>query len=169
RFEKRLERPVADVMTKERLITARPGVTLEKAKEILHEHRIEKLLVVDERGRLKGLITVKDIQKTIQFPNASKDPLGRLRVGGAIGTGPDRDERVEALVRAGADVVVIDTAHGHARSVVEAVAELKRTFPRMPLIAGNVATGEGTAALIRAGVDAVKVGMGGGSICTTRI
>jgi IMP dehydrogenase len=169
RFEKRLDRPVAEVMTKQRLVTARPGVTLDRAKEMLHEHRIEKLLVVDERGRLKGLITVKDIQKTIQFPNASKDAFGRLRVGGAIGTGPDRDERVEALVRAGADVVVIDTAHGHARSVVEAVAELKRTFPRMPLIAGNVATGEGTAALIRAGVDAVKVGMGGGSICTTRI
>jgi IMP dehydrogenase len=169
RFEKRLDRPVAEVMTKERLVTARPGVTLDRAKEMLHEHRIEKLLVVDERGRLKGLITVKDIQKTIQFPNASKDALGRLRVGGAIGTGPDRDERVEALVRAGADVIVIDTAHGHARSVVDAVAELKRTFPRMPLVAGNVATGEGTAALIRAGVDAVKVGMGGGSICTTRI
>ena len=169
RFEKRLDRPVADVMTKERLVTARPGVTLDRAKEILHEHRIEKLLVVDERGRLKGLITVKDIQKTIQFPNASKDALGRLRVGGAIGTGPDRDERVEALMRAGADVIVIDTAHGHARSVIDAVTDLKRTFPRMPLIAGNVATGEGTAALIRAGVDAVKVGMGGGSICTTRI
>jgi IMP dehydrogenase len=169
RFEKRLERPVADVMTKERLITARPGVTLEKAKEILHENRIEKLLVVDERGRLKGLITVKDIQKTIQFPHASKDAQGRLRVGGAIGTAADRDERVEALVRAGADVIVIDTAHGHAKSVLDAVTELKRAFPRVPLIAGNVATAEGTEALIRAGVDAVKVGMGGGSICTTRV
>ncbi len=169
RFEKRLDRPVAEIMTKERLVTARPGVTLERAKEILHDHRIEKLLVVDERGRLKGLITVKDIQKTIQFPHASKDPQGRLRVGGAIGTGPDRDERVQALVRAGADVIVIDTAHGHAKSVVDAVVELKRTFPRVPLIAGNVATAEGTAALIRAGVDAVKVGMGGGSICTTRV
>ena len=169
RFEKRLDRPVAEIMTKERLVTARPGVTLERAKEILHEHRIEKLLVVDERGRLKGLITVKDIQKTIQFPHASKDAQGRLRVGGAIGTGPDRDERVQALVRAGADVIVIDTAHGHAKSVVDAVVELKRTFPHVPLIAGNVATAEGTAALIRAGVDAVKVGMGGGSICTTRV
>ena len=169
RFEKRLDRPVAEIMTKERLVTASPGVTLERAKEILHDHRIEKLLVVDERGRLKGLITVKDIQKTIQFPHASKDPQGRLRVGGAIGTGPDRDERVQALVRAGADVIVIDTAHGHAKSVVDAVVELKRTFPRVPLIAGNVATAEGTAALIRAGVDAVKVGMGGGSICTTRV
>jgi IMP dehydrogenase len=169
RFEKRLDRPVAEIMTKERLVTASPGVTLERAKEILHDHRIEKLLVVDERGRLKGLITVKDIQKTIQFPHASKDAQGRLRVGGAIGTGPDRDERVQALVRAGADVIVIDTAHGHAKSVVDAVVELKRTFPRVPLIAGNVATAEGTAALIRAGVDAVKVGMGGGSICTTRV
>jgi IMP dehydrogenase len=169
RFEKRLDRPVAEIMTKERLVTASPGVTLERAKEILHDHRIEKLLVVDERGRLKGLITVKDIQKTIQFPHASKDPQGRLRVGGAIGTGTDRDERVQALVRAGADVIVIDTAHGHAKSVVDAVVELKRTFPRVPLIAGNVATAEGTAALIRAGVDAVKVGMGGGSICTTRV
>jgi IMP dehydrogenase len=169
RFEKRLDRPVAEIMTKERLVTARPGVTLERAKEILHEHRIEKLLVVDERGRLKGLITVKDIQKTIQFPNASKDAQGRLRVGGAIGTGPDRDERSQALLRAGADVIVIDTAHGHAKSVVDAVLQLKRTFPRVPLIAGNVATAEGTAALVRAGVDAVKVGMGGGSICTTRV
>ncbi len=169
RFEKRLDRPVSQVMTKDRLVTAEPGVTLERAKEILHEHRIEKLLVVDERQRLKGLITVKDIQKTIQYPHASKDGQGRLRVGAAIGTGPDRDERVEALLRAGADVVVIDTAHGHAKSVVDAVAELKRAFPKLPVVAGNVATAEGTAALIRAGVDAVKVGMGGGSICTTRV
>ena len=169
RFEKRLDRPVSDVMTSKRLVTARLGVTLDKAKEILHENRIEKLLIVDERGRLKGLVTVKDIQKTIQYPLASKDALGRLRVGAAIGTGPERDERVEALVKAGADVLCIDTAHGHAKSVIDSVAELKRSFPRMPLIAGNVATGEGTAALIRAGVDAVKVGMGGGSICTTRI
>jgi IMP dehydrogenase len=169
RFEKRLDRQVGEVMTKKNLVTAGPGVTLEKAKEILHEHRIEKLLVVDERGRLKGLITVKDIQKAIQYPHASKDALGRLRVGAAIGTGPDRDERVDALVKAGADVIVIDTAHGHAKSVVDAVAELKHTFPAVPLIAGNVATGEATAALIRAGVDGVKVGMGGGSICTTRV
>jgi len=169
RFEKRLDRPVSDVMTSKRLVTAKLGVSLDKAKEILHEHRIEKLLIVDERGRLKGLVTVKDIQKTIQYPYASKDAEGRLRVGAAIGTGPDRDERVEALVRAGADVICIDTAHGHAKSVIDSVSELKRSFPKIPLIAGNVATGEGTAALIRAGVDAVKVGMGGGSICTTRI
>jgi len=169
RFEKRLDREVGEVMTKKNLVTARPGVTLEKAKEILHEHRIEKLPVVDERGRLKGLITVKDIQKAIQYPYASKDAFGRLRVGAAIGTAADRDERVDALVKAGADVIVIDTAHGHAKSVVDAVGDLKRSFPKIPLIAGNVATAEGTAALIRAGVDGVKVGMGGGSICTTRI
>jgi IMP dehydrogenase len=169
RFEKRLDRQVGEVMTKKNLVTARPGVTLDEAKEILHEHRIEKLLVVDERGRLKGLVTVKDIQKAIQYPHASKDSLGRLRVGAAIGTGPDREERVESLVKAGADVIVIDTAHGHSKSVIETVAELKRTFPEVPLVAGNVATGEATAALIRAGVDGVKVGMGGGSICTTRV
>ncbi len=169
RFEKRLDRRVSEVMTREHLVTASPGVTLEKAKEILHEHRIEKLLVVDEHKRLKGLITVKDIQKAIQYPSASKDAQGRLRVGGAIGTGSDREERVEALVRAGADVIVIDTAHGHAKSVVDSVSELKRTFPQVPIIAGNVATAEGTEALISAGVDGVKVGMGGGSICTTRI
>jgi IMP dehydrogenase len=145
------------------------GTTLDAARDILHRHKVEKLLVVDDQYRLKGLITVKDIQKTIQFPHASKDAQGRLRVGGAIGTAADRDERVEALVRAGADVIVIDTAHGHAKSVLDAVTELKRAFPRVPLIAGNVATAEGTEALIRAGVDAVKVGMGGGSICTTRV
>jgi IMP dehydrogenase len=170
RFEKRLDRPVSQIMTKgDKLITARPGVTLERAKDMLHEHRIEKLLVVDEHDKLVGLITVKDIQKTIQYPQASKDGQGRLRVGAAIGTGPDRDERVGALVRAGADVVVIDTAHGHAKSVIDAVTELKRLFPKLPVIAGNVATADGTAALVRAGVDAVKVGMGGGSICTTRV
>ncbi|MGH7819453.1 MAG: IMP dehydrogenase, partial [Candidatus Binatia bacterium] len=169
RFEKRLDRAVSEVMTKERLVTARPGVTLERAKEILHEHRIEKLLVVDEKNRLQGLITVKDIQKAIQYPQASKDERGRLRVGAAIGTGADTAERVEALVRAGADVIVIDTAHGHARAVIETVAELKRSFRGVPIVAGNVATAEGTEALIRAGVDGVKVGMGGGSICTTRV
>ncbi|MEA2625936.1 MAG: dehydrogenase [Candidatus Binatota bacterium] len=169
RFEKRLERPVSEIMTRDRLITANAGVTLEKAKEILQENRIEKLLVVDEHQRIRGLITVKDIEKAIQHPHASKDQLGRLRVGAAIGTGPDRDERAEALVRAGADVLVIDTAHGHAKSVIDSVAELKRNFPRTPVIAGNVATAEGTAALIAAGVDGVKVGMGGGSICTTRV
>jgi IMP dehydrogenase len=169
RFEKRLDRKVSEVMTKDNLVTARPGVTLEEAKEILHEHRIEKLPVVDEHNRLQGLITVKDIQKTIRHPNASKDARGRLRVGGAIGTGPETEERVEALLRAGADVIVIDTAHGHSKAVIETVLYLKKNFRDAPIIAGNVATAEGTEALIRAGVDGVKVGMGGGSICTTRV
>jgi IMP dehydrogenase len=169
RFEKRLDRRVAEVMTKERLVTARPGVTSEEAKEILHQHRIEKLLVVDDRMRLKGLITVKDIQKTIQYPHACKDELGRLRVGAAIGTGDDREARVEALVRAGVDVVVIDTAHGHSSSVIETIRAVKISFPQLEVIAGNVATSEGTAALIEAGADGIKVGMGPASICTTRV
>lgn len=168
RFEKRLDRLVSEVMTKDRLITARPGVSLETAKEILHQHRIEKLLVVDERMRLKGLITVKDIEKTIQYPHACKDAFGRLRVGAAVGTGEDREARVEALVRTGVDVVVIDTAHGHSAGVLETVRALKRTFPNLELVAGNVATAEGTEALIAAGADGIKVGMGPASICTTR-
>src|SRR5262249_36230652 len=154
-----------EVMTRERLVTARPGTTLEEAKEILHRYRIEKLPVVDERNQLRGLITVKDIEKAIRFPNAAKDDLGRLRVGGAIGTGPDREARAEALVRAGADVLVVDTAHGHSTSVLETVEAVKGAFPRVDLIAGNVATTEGAAALIRAGADAIKVGMGPASIC----
>lgn len=169
RFEKRLDRPVSEIMTKGRLVTARPGVTLEKAKEILHEHRIEKLLVVDGEDRLIGLITVKDIEKAIQFPNASKDGDGRLRVGGAIGTGPDTEERVEALLRAGADVLAIDTAHGHSKSVIDTIHAIRGAHPDVPVIAGNVATEEGALALARAGVDGIKVGMGGGSICTTRV
>jgi IMP dehydrogenase len=169
RFEKRPDRRVAEVMTKERLVTARPGVSLEEAKEILHQHRIEKLLVVDDRMRLKGLITVKDIQKTIQYPHACKDELGRLRVGAAVGTGDDREARVEALVRAGVDVVVIDTAHGHTSSVIETIRALKTSFSQLEVVAGNVATSEGTAALIEAGADGIKVGMGPASICTTRV
>jgi IMP dehydrogenase len=169
RFEKRLDRTVGDVMTKEKLVTAEPGVTLEQAKEILHRYRIEKLPVVDERNQLRGLITVKDIEKAIRYPNAAKDDLGRLRVGAAIGTGPDREARAEALVRAGADVLVIDTAHGHTASVLETVRAIKGAFPRVELIAGNVATAEGSTALVKAGVDAVKVGMGPASICTTRV
>lgn len=169
RFEKRLDRLVAEVMTKDRLVTARPGVSLEEAKEILHRHRIEKLLVVDDRMHLKGLITVKDIEKTIQYPDACKDELGRLRVGAAVGTGEDREARVEALARAGVDVVAIDTAHGHTRSVIETILALKQTFPNLEIIAGNVATTEGTRALIQAGADGVKVGMGPASICTTRV
>src|SRR6058998_2032047 len=169
RFEKRLDRTVGEVMTKEKLVTAQPGVTLEQAKEILHQHRIEKLPVVDERNQLRGLITVKDIEKAIRFPNAAKDELGRLRVGAAIGTGPDREARAEALVRAGADVLVVDTAHGHSEAVLETVGAVKSAFPRVDLIAGNVGTAEGSAALVKAGVDAVKVGMGPASICTTRV
>ncbi len=169
RFEKRLDRLVAEVMTKDRLVTARPGVSLEEAKEILHRHRIEKLLVVDDRMHLKGLITVKDIEKTIQYPDACKDELGRLRVGAAVGTGEDREARVEALARAGVDVVAIDTAHGHTTSVIEAIHVLKHAFPNLEIIAGNVATTEGTRALIQAGADGIKVGMGPASICTTRV
>ena len=169
RFEKRLDRTVGEVMTKEKLITAQPGVTLEQAKEILHRYRIEKLPVIDERNQLRGLITVKDIEKAIRFPNAAKDELGRLRVGAAIGTGPDREARAEALVRAGVDVLVVDTAHGHSEAVLETVRAVKSAFPRVDLIAGNVGTAEGSAALVKAGVDAVKVGMGPASICTTRV
>src|SRR5881409_3248890 len=169
RFEKRLDRTVGEVMTKEKLITAQPGVTLEQAKEILHRYRIEKLPVIDERNQLRGLITVKDIEKAIRYPSAAKDDLGRLRVGAAIGTGPDREARAEALVRAGVDVLVVDTAHGHSEAVIETVRAIKSAFPRVELIAGNVATAEGSAALVKAGVDAVKVGMGPASICTTRV
>ncbi|HLK12006.1 MAG TPA: IMP dehydrogenase [Candidatus Binatia bacterium] len=169
RFEKRLDRTVGEVMTRERLVTARPGITLEEAKEILHRDRIEKLPVVDEHNVLRGLITVKDIEKAARYPNAAKDDLGRLRVGAGIGTGPDREARAEALVRAGVDVLVIDTAHGHSRAVIETVEAIKGAFPRVELIGGNVATTEGTQALLRAGVDAVKVGMGPASICTTRV
>ena len=169
RFEKSLDRSVGDVMTRERLVTARPGITLDEAKEILHRYRIEKLPVVDDRNTLRGLITVKDIEKAIRYPNAAKDDLGRLRVGAAIGTGPDREERAEALVRAGTDVLVIDTAHGHTRSVIETVQAIKSLFPAVDLIAGNVATAEGSEALVRAGADGIKVGMGPASICTTRV
>jgi IMP dehydrogenase len=169
RFEKRLDRTVGEVMTRERLVTAQPGITLDGAKEILHRYRIEKLPVVDERNTLRGLITVKDIEKAIRYPHAAKDDLGRLRVGAAIGTGPDREARAEALVRAGADVLVIDTAHGHTRSVVETVESIKKIFPAVDLIAGNVATAEGAAALVEAGADGIKVGMGPASICTTRV
>jgi len=169
RFEKRLDRPVADVMTKERLVTARPGVTLDEAKEVLHRYRIEKLPVVDADQTLRGLVTVKDIEKTIRYPHAAKDDLGRLRVAAAIGTGPDREERAAALARAQADVLVIDTAHGHSQSVIETVQSLKSLFPDLELIAGNIATAEGAKALIEAGADGLKVGMGPASICTTRV
>ncbi len=169
RFEKRLDRRVAEVMTKERLVTARPGISLEDAKEILHQHRIEKLLIVDDGDRLRGLITVKDINKSAQFPDACKDSYGRLRVAGAIGTGEDRRERAERLVAVGADVLIIDTAHGHSGNVIETVREIRAAFPDIDLVAGNIATAEGARALAEAGADGLKVGMGPASICTTRV
>jgi IMP dehydrogenase len=169
RFETNVNRPIGDVMTREPLFTVPVGTTLDAAREILHHHKVEKLLVVDHEYRLKGLITVKDIQKAVKYPNASKDALGRLRCGAAIGVARDAMERAEALVAAGVDVLVIDTAHGHSQSVLDMVVRARRRFPDIDLVAGNVATAEGTEALIEAGVDAVKVGIGAGSICTTRV
>ncbi|RJQ61956.1 MAG: IMP dehydrogenase [Desulfobacteraceae bacterium] len=169
RFETDLEKKVADVMTKENLVTVPEGITLEDSKKLLHQHRIEKLLVVDFKGRLKGLVTIKDIEKIKKYPNACKDAMGRLRVGAAVGVGADMLERAESLLKAGADVIVVDTSHGHSQNVLRAVEALKSSFPKIELIAGNVATEEGAAALIKAGVDAVKIGIGPGSICTTRI
>jgi IMP dehydrogenase len=169
RFEKRHDRPVSEVMTKENLVTVKPGVDLDTAKELLHQHRIEKLLVVDERFELKGLITVKDIEKKIQYPSACKDERGRLRVGAAVGVGADWEERVEGLVRAGVDLVAVDTAHGHSKNVLDVVGQIRRRYPDLDLAGGNVATDEGATALIQAGVNVVKVGIGPGSICTTRI
>ncbi len=169
RFETRLDLKISDLMTKTNLITVPVGTTLEDAKTILHRHRVEKLPVVDDRYRLKGLITVKDIQKRIAYPNACKDALGSLRVGAAIGATGDYLERAAALISAGADVLVVDTAHGHSARVLEAAKTLKRKYPERDLIAGNVATEDGASALVRAGVDAMKVGMGPGSICTTRV
>jgi IMP dehydrogenase len=169
RFEKRLDEKISTVMTKDRLITVPVGTTLEASKEILHKNRIEKLLVVDEHNNLKGLITIKDIEKIRKYPNSCKDSLGRLRVGAAIGPGKDREARTEALIKAGVDVLIIDTAHGHSRDVLEAVLDTKENFPDCQLIGGNVATREGAMDLIKAGVDGVKVGVGPGSICTTRV
>jgi len=169
RFETNVNRPIADIMTRERLITVPVGTTLDAAREILHQHKVEKLLVVDKDFRLKGLITVKDIQKAVKYPNASKDSLGRLRCGAAIGVAKDTLERAEALVHANVDVLVVDTAHGHQQGVLDMVRRVRTRFPKVDLIAGNVATAEGTLALIGEGVDAVKVGIGAGSICTTRI
>jgi IMP dehydrogenase len=169
RFETNVDRPISDIMTRENLVTVPVGTTLDQAREILHRHKIEKLLVVDQQFRLKGLITVKDIQKVIKYPAASKDALGRLRVGAAVGVGKDGVARAEALVAAHVDVLVIDTAHGHSQKVLDAVKELRRRFPEVDIIAGNVATAEATEDLIARGVDAVKVGIGAGSICTTRV
>ena len=168
-FERNLDRPLHDAMTKDGLVTAPVGTTLEEAERILGKHRIEKLPVVDEGGKLRGLITVKDIHKRRQFPSANKDQHGRLRVAAAIGAGGDMNERASALINAGVDALVVDTAHGHAESVLRATAAVREMFPDVQLIAGNVATREGAAALVERGVNAVKVGVGPGSICTTRV
>src|SRR5271165_652184 len=168
RFEQNLDQPVSALMTRE-LVTVPPGVGVDEAKRLLHKHRIEKLLVVDASGRLVGLITIKDILQADKYPLAVKDEQRRLRVGAAIGPGPDRHERTAALVAAGVDVLVVDTAHGHSKGVLDAVRATKKEFPGVKVIAGNVATAEATEALVDAGVDAVKVGIGPGSICTTRV
>ena len=169
RFETNLDKTVGDVMTKDNLATVPVGTTLEESKTVLHERRIEKLLVVDDAGKLRGLITIKDIEKIKKYPDACKDQHGRLRVGAAVGVGPDREERTDRLIAANVDVIVIDAAHGHSKGVIEAARDTKRNFPDLELVAGNVATAEGARSLIEAGVDAIKVGVGPGSICTTRI
>jgi len=168
RFESNTKRKISEIMTKN-VVTATPRTSIEKAKQVLNDHRIEKLPVVDSKRRLMGLITMTDIEKRATFPDSCKDKLGRLRVGAAVGVSFDRDERVAALLDAGADCIVLDTAHGHSKGVLDSVKDLKKNFKKIQLIAGNVATAEGTAALIKAGVDGVKVGVGPGSICTTRI
>ena len=169
RFETRYDLPISAVMTKENLITVGVGTTLEEAEAILHTHRVEKLLVVDDHYNLKGLITVKDIQKKLKYPNAAKDAQGRLRVGAAIGSSGDFLERAQELVNMKVDVLAVDSAHGHSRGVMDAVAAVKRAFPEVQLIAGNVATYEGARDLIALGADGIKVGIGPGSICTTRV
>ena len=169
RFETNFDQPIANVMTKEGLVTAPVGTTLDEAQKILGKHRIEKLPLVDGKGYLKGLITIKDIEKAIQYPSSARDKNGRLIVGAAVGTAASTMERVEALVEAKVDVIALDTAHGHSRLVLEKVSEIKKKYPNLPLIAGNVATASATRALIEAGADVVKVGIGPGSICTTRV
>lgn len=168
RFHKNMNQKIEDVMTKE-VVTAKEGITLEKAKEILQKNRIEKLPVVDAQGNLKGLITIKDLEQALRFPNSCKDDLGRLRVGAAIGVGPSAIERAALLVNEEIDLVIVDTAHGHSKSVLDTVAAFRERFPKVGLVAGNVATAEGAEALIKAGVHAIKVGVGPGSICTTRV
>ncbi|MBN1364142.1 MAG: IMP dehydrogenase [Syntrophaceae bacterium] len=168
RFEENLNQPVANVMTRKNLVTVSSNISLEESKKLLHQHRIEKLLVVDDKYRLKGLITIKDIEKIRRYPNACKDSKGRLRVGAAVGI-IDREPRIAALLSAGADVIAIDTSHGHSAGVIKAIKSTKSKFPDCELIAGNVATAEGAKAIIEAGADAVKVGVGPGSICTTRV
>jgi IMP dehydrogenase len=169
RFETDMTKKVSDVMTSKNLVTVSEGISLEESKKLLHAHRIEKLLVVDKNGRLTGMITIKDIEKIKKYPNACKDAMGRLRVGAAVGVGPDMMARANALMKAGADVIVIDTSHGHSGNVIRSVKQLKGEFPDMQLVAGNVGTGEGAQSLVDAGVDGIKIGIGPGSICTTRI
>src|ERR1700736_4330502 len=169
RFETRFDLPISQVMTKDNLITVPVGTTLEEAEKILHQHRIEKLLVVDDQFNLKGLITVKDIQKKLKYPNAAKDAQGRLRVGAAVGSSGDFLERAQELVRRKVDVLAVDSAHAHNERVLEAVSAIKRSLPNVELVAGNVATYEGAKELIALGVDGIKVGIGPGSICTTRV
>src|SRR5437764_14612238 len=170
RFETNLDRPISELMTCDHLITVPVGTTLEQARDSLHRYKIEKLPVVDEHGMLKGLITMKDIQKKILYPHATKDEFGRLRVGAAVGVGPDTDASCAALIEEGVDVLVVDTSHAHSRMVIETVARIKDRFGKqVQLVAGNVVTAEATEALIQAGADAVKVGIGAGAICTTRI
>lgn len=169
RFESRMDLKVSQVMKREKLVTAPEGTSLEKAREVLHEHRIEKLPVVNKQGELKGLITIKDIEKRIKYPNACKDAHGRLRVGAAVGVGADTEDRVAQLKKAGVDLVVVDTAHGHSQAVLDTVKMIKKQHPELELVAGNIATADAAKDLLKAGVDAVKVGVGPGSICTTRI
>ena len=168
RFEYNPRKRIVDMMTKD-VVTALQGISIEKAKEILHKHRIEKLPIVDKKNHLKGLITVTDIEKRERFPNSCKDKQGRLRVGAAVGVSFDREARIDALLKAGADCIVVDTAHGHSKGVLEAIKATRKTFKKCQLIAGNIATAEAASALIKAGVDAIKVGVGPGSICTTRV
>lgn len=169
RFHKDHNRPISEVMTTENLVTVKEGTDLDTAKELLHKHRIEKLLIVDDNFMLKGMITVKDIMKKIQYPNACKDSRGRLRVAAAVGVGPDLQQRAQSLVEAGVDLLVVDSSHGHSEGVLNAITSLKKKFNLVPVMTGNVATAEGTSALIDAGADCVKVGVGPGSICTTRV
>jgi IMP dehydrogenase len=169
RFHQNLEMPIGEVMTRKNLITAPEGTDLDTAQELLHKNRIEKLLIVDEQNHLKGMITVKDIMKKIQYPDACKDKLGRLRVGAAVGVSGDLEERMELLVKAGADILAIDSSHGHSTGVLKTIELIKKKYPDVPVMAGNIATEEGSRALIDYGADTVKVGIGPGSICTTRV
>ncbi|ADL42248.1 inosine-5'-monophosphate dehydrogenase [Caldicellulosiruptor obsidiansis OB47] len=169
RFETDYSKPIKDVMTASNLITAKEGITLEEAKEIMKKHKIEKLPIVDDDGNLKGLITIKDIEKAVKYPNAAKDSKGRLLCAAAVGVSRDTDERVDALVKAQVDVIVVDTAHGHSKGVIETVKKIKSRYPNIQVVAGNIATAEAARDLIEAGADCVKVGIGPGSICTTRV